>query len=313
MLESLRGGGQETRFMFFGGKGGVGKTSISAATALRLAEEGRRTLVISTDPAHSLSDVFDTTIQGETRVAENLFALEIDPEEAMEEYQERMAMEDMPDAMQGMDMMSKAPGMDEMAAFDEFMKYMRSGEYDCIIFDTAPTGHTLNLLELPEMMDSMVGKMLKIRMQLSGAMDMVKGFFGGEDEEDETEDQGVKRLRKMKQRIEEARDLLASDRTAFNFVLIPEKMSVYETERALDAIGDYDIPVGRLYMNKVLPENEDCDFCSARRSMQQENIADAERRFGELDMVTIPLFKDEVRGMKRLRGLAGKLELDPAE
>jgi len=295
-----------TEFMFFGGKGGVGKTSLSAATALSLADEGEEVLLISTDPAHSLSDVFDKNIRGEKKLTDGLYALEIDPEEAVDEYQEQMELDDMPDAMQELDMFAKSPGLDEMAAFDEFMKYMRSGEYDYIIFDTAPTGHTLNLLELPELMESMVGKVLKMRMRLSDAMDMFKGFLG-QDDEDEEEDQGVKDLREMKQRIEEARKLLRSDRTRFNFVMIPEKMSVYETERAIDAVTDQDINVGGLYMNKILPPNENCEFCSSRRSMQQDNIEEAERRFDGRDIVEIQLFSHEIRGFPRLRELGEKL------
>lgn len=299
---------QERRFSFFGGKGGVGKTSVSAASALRRAKNGERTLLISTDPAHSVSDAFDTEIEGETEIRENLTALEIDPEEAVETYQDEMSMEDLPDAMQGMNMMSKTPGMDEMAAFNQFMKYMRSDEYDHIVFDTAPTGHTLNLLQLPELMDSMVGTMLKMRMRLSGAMDMVKGMFGGDEPDDEEEDPGVKQLREMKERIEEARELLRSDAARFNFVLIPEKMSVYETERAIEAVEEEDIAVGRLYMNKVLPASDDCSFCSARRSMQRENIDEAEERFSAWEMSEIPLFRREVRGMEMLERMEQHLD-----
>ncbi|MDY6771184.1 MAG: ArsA family ATPase [Candidatus Nanohaloarchaea archaeon] len=294
-----------TQFSFFGGKGGVGKTSVSAATALRRAKDGETVLLISTDPAHSVSDVFDTEIDGEAEIRDNLYAVEIDPEEAVEQYEDEMAMEDVPDALEGMNMLSKTPGMDEMAAFNQFMKYMRSDEYDHIVFDTAPTGHTLNLLQLPELMDSMVGTMLKMRMRISGAMDMVKGLFGGDDEDDDEEDPGVKQLKEMKERIEEARELLKSDATCFNFVLIPETMSVYETERAIDAVREEDIAVGKLYMNKVLPANEDCAFCSARRSMQQENIAAARDRFGEL--VEIPLFREEVRGLEMLETMGEHL------
>ncbi len=295
----------ETRFTFFGGKGGVGKTSLSAATALQLSEKGR-VLIISTDPAHSLSDAFGTEIDGETEIREDLHALEIDPDEAAEQYREEMAVEDMPEAMQGMDMLKKTPGVDEMAAFNQFMKYMRSGEYDFIVFDTAPTGHTLNLLQLPEVMDSMVGKFLKLRMRMSDAIDMVKGFFGSDGEEDE-QDPGLERLKEMKKRIEEARELLASDRTSFNFVLIPEKMSILETDRAIEAVDDFDIPVGTLYMNKVLPRNDECEFCSARFSIQQQNIEDAENRF-DATIHEIPMLKQEVQGMDSLQELSGYLD-----
>lgn len=296
------------RFTFFGGKGGVGKTSVSAATALRRAENGESVLLISTDPAHSVSDAFDMEIDGETEVREGLYAVEVDPEEAMESYRDEIAMEDMPEMMEGLGMLDKTPGMDEMAAFNQFMKYMRSDEYDHIIFDTAPTGHTLNLLQLPELMDSMVGTMLKMRMRVSGAMDMVKGMFGGDDDEEEGEDPGVAQLKEMKARIEEARELLTGPETVFNFVMIPETMSLYETERAIEAVGDNEIAVGRLYVNKVLPENRDCDFCTARRSMQQQNVDDAEERFSGMEMTEIPLFTQEVHGLDMLGRMASHLD-----
>ena len=144
----------KTTFVFIGGKGGVGKTTVSAATALWFARQGKKTLVISTDPAHSLSDSYERNIgYNPTPIAENLEALEIDPEIAMQEYQAKMKEQqalnpgnDMGMMQEQMDMASMSPGIDEAAAFDKFLQYMTTDEYDIVLFDTAPTGHTLRLL-----------------------------------------------------------------------------------------------------------------------------------------------------------------------
>ena len=145
---------------------GVGKTTVSAATALWCARVGKKTLIISTDPAHSLGDSFDRVIKHvPTPITQNLEAIEIDPDRAMDEYKEKMQMQQKYNDALGMfseqfDVMSSSPGIDEVASFDKFMQYMNTDEYDVIIFDTAPTGHTLRLLSFPEMMDSWMGKMI---------------------------------------------------------------------------------------------------------------------------------------------------------
>ena len=159
----------KTTFIFIGGKGGVGKTTISAATSLWCAKMGKKTLIISTDPAHSLGDSFDRLIKHvPTPITQNLEAIEIDPDRAMDEYKEKMQRQQQYNDALGMFsdqmyMMSSSPGIDEVAAFDKFMQYMTTEEYDVIIFDTAPTGHTLRLLSFPEMMDSWMGKLIKSR------------------------------------------------------------------------------------------------------------------------------------------------------
>ncbi|MBN2042544.1 MAG: ArsA family ATPase, partial [Candidatus Aenigmarchaeota archaeon] len=160
---------KETTYHFFSGKGGVGKTSVSAATALHFSRNGKKTLIISTDPAHSLSDSFETKIGGEVKeLRKNLFAVEIDPKKAMQEYKERLMpkIENM-GMLKGLglddtfDIAGMTPGIDEIAAFDKFLQYMQSKDYDIIVFDTAPTGHTLRFLSLPDVLDSWVGKMIK--------------------------------------------------------------------------------------------------------------------------------------------------------
>lgn len=318
MLEKVRDTLQKTRtkFLWFSGKGGTGKTTISTATALQLAGRGHEVLLISTDPAHSVSDSLDVEIEDTgdpVRVEDNLDVLELDPEEEVEAYRQQMQMADMQDQMglmnevqESMDIMKGGPGVAEMAAFNKFMTYMQSDDYDVIVFDTAPTGHTLTLLELPEVMDSMVGKVLKMRMRFSQAIDTFKTMMGGE----ANSESDIEKLETMKQRIEDAREMLADPEiTSFNFVMLPEKMSVYETERALDRVQDFDIPIGRIFVNQLLPENPDCDFCTSRRAMQQENLELIHERFPGHTIVEIPLFDTEVRGTEMLAELADRMTI----
>ena len=302
----------KTTFVFVGGKGGVGKTTVSAATALWMSKSGKKTLVISTDPAHSLGDSLERPIgHYPTPIAENLFAVEVDPEVAMEQYQAKMQEQQASNPGMGMDMLqdqmemaSSAPGIDETAAFDIFMQYMTTNEYDVVIFDTAPTGHTLRLLSFPEMMDSWVGKMIKVRRQVGSmakAFKNIMPFMGDEEEEDKAlEDMEV-----TKKRIREARDIMADpDRTSFKMVIIPEEMSIYESERAMEALEKYNIHSDGVIVNQVMPEVTDCEFCEARRNLQQQRLKMIEEKFSDQLVAEVPLLKEEAKGLETLETVA---------
>jgi arsenite-transporting ATPase len=299
----------KTTFVFIGGKGGVGKTTVSAATALWFARNGRKTLIISTDPAHSLSDSFERNIgYNPTPIAENLEALEIDPDMAMQEYQAKMKEQqslnpgmDMGMIQDQMDMASMSPGIDEAAAFDKFLQYMTTDEYDFVIFDTAPTGHTLRLLSFPEMMDSWVGKMIKVRRQVGSmakAFKNIMPFMGDEEEED----QALEDMEETKKRIKEARGIMADpERTSFKTVIIPEEMSIYESERAMEALKKNNMHTDGVIVNQIQPEEADCEFCQARRSIQEKRLETIKQKFGNQVIAEIPLLNHEVKGMDELK------------
>ena len=237
----------QTTFIFVGGKGGVGKTSISSATALWLANQGKKTLIVSTDPAHSLSDSLEVSIgHYPVQINENLFAVEIDPDKAMEEKQRALESQKSaasPDQLMGldflgeqMDLASASPGADEAAAFEVFLSVMTSNEYDVVVFDTAPTGHTLRLLSFPEIMDSWVGKLMKAKAALGNATNALKNIipFMDADEDIQTRQE----LEETKKQIDQAKAVLSDpDRTTFKMVVIPEEMSIYESERAIEALN----------------------------------------------------------------------------
>ncbi|OED29583.1 TRC40/GET3/ArsA family transport-energizing ATPase [Methanosphaera sp. WGK6] len=297
---------KKTTFIFIGGKGGVGKTTVSAATALWCARMNKKTLIISTDPAHSLGDSFDRLIKHvPTPITHNLEAIEIDPDRAMEEYKTRMQIQQKYNDALGMfteqmDAMSSSPGIDEIASFDKFMQYMNNDEYDVIIFDTAPTGHTLRLLSFPEMMDSWVGKLIKTRKTLGAAAKKLKNiipFMGSDDDDLEN----MAELEEMKKEVIQAREILTdSSRTTFKSVLIPEEMSIIESSRAIEALNKSNITTDGIIVNKIQPDNNHCEFCKARRKIQEKRLDTIRATFEGQIIAEIPLQAHEVRGIDQL-------------
>ncbi|WP_277540555.1 ArsA family ATPase [Haloarcula laminariae] len=331
-------------YVLYGGKGGVGKTTCAAATALASARDDTATLVVSTDPAHSLSDTLETDIPAEpTRIREDvpLFAAEIDPEAAMGEGP--LGMED--DALGGLGGMlsgggpmggesedpiggedgilgGSMPGADEAAAMRLLLDYTDDDRFDRVVIDTAPTGHTLRLLELPETMDSMVGTILKLRERFSGMMDSVKGMFGGD--EDVDAEAGIQDLEELSARIERLRAILRDpSRTDFRIVMVPETLSVMESERLLAQLTDFEIPVSTIVVNRVMqdpsevlgrevdipgPNTDGCEFCARRWEVQQDAIASAQDLFRGHEVKRVPLFADEVHGETLLSVVAACLD-----
>jgi len=302
------------KFILSGGKGGVGKTSCAGAMALLSAGHGYRTLVLSTDPAHSLSDSFDQNLSGGEVVpiegVDRLFGLEIDTEKGMKEFQQALGSKRSGPEMQmvsqllgDMDGMSP-PGSDEAMAFGKMLEFLEDASYDRVIFDTAPTGHTLKLLELPDLLDSWLGKILTLRQRLSSMMSGLKAMFGGPAEEDDSWEM----LKQTKEKIRAARiELSDPDTTQFVVVLIPEAMAVFETQRLLSSLNKWHIPVSQLIVNQLIPENVDCTFCSRRREMQQANLADIRDLYGDLEITEVPLFQNEIRGIDELTTLGNIL------
>ena len=311
MVKILPKSKRPTEFYFFSGKGGVGKTSMACATALRFSKKSK-VLLISTDPAHSISDSFETKIGGKIKgIKKNLFAVEIDPQVSLEEYKEKLLpMLPNPDFFKslGLDMMDMAstPGVDEIAAFDKFLQFMNSRDYDIIIFDTAPMGHTLRLLSFPDVLESYIGKIIMLKARFENITNLVKRFLPfGEEEKQKINTKDA--IEEIKKKIQEAKKLLASKQTNYNMVMIPEEMSIIESERAIKIIKDYNIRLGSIIVNRIIPENPGCTFCSAKRKQQIERLKDIKKRFKDMDILQVPLFKDEVKGFKMLERLGSEL------
>jgi arsenite-transporting ATPase len=308
-------GEKEPEYYFFSGKGGVGKTSMAAATALWFSKHGKKVLIISTDPAHSLSDSFDKKIGGEIKkLGSNLYAVEIDPKIAMAEYKAKFTPQiEKVEYLKGLglgemfDMADMTPGIDEVAAFDKFLQYMHSKEYDVIIFDTAPTGHALRFLSLPDVLDSWVGKLIKFRMRFAGIANMFKKILPFGQPEDAPQ-LGTDQLDGMKKSIEDAKEILTNPlKTHYNIVTIPEHMAVLESERCIGTLKEYQIPVKTVIVNQLVPENKGCRFCSEKRKMQQGRLKSIKDKFSKFDIKTMPMFEHEVRGFKALERVGDSL------
>jgi arsenite-transporting ATPase len=314
------------KMVMFGGKGGVGKTSSASSSAIWAAEHGRNTLIISTDPAHSLGDSLGVELPpGEPTPIEgipNLTALEIDPKANMSEFQgltnvnpmEEMGLPGMGGMMEGFGLgdiqelaSNNPPGIDEALAFGKVLEFIETEhDYDLIIFDTAPTGHTLRFLSLPETLSGWVGKILKLRLKLGNMMGALKSMFSRGDKE---QDNSLEVLEKFNNSIINAReDLTNPTKNSFVIVMIPEEMAISETGRLLNELIKYNIPVSSIIVNQLYQDNSDlCDFCKARREMQQKNLIKIREIFKERlgkKLVEVPLFKEEIREYPKLKEMA---------
>ncbi|MDF1538838.1 MAG: ArsA family ATPase, partial [Candidatus Thorarchaeota archaeon] len=237
---------------------------------------------------------------------DNLWGMEIDTEKGMKEFQDNMgsgaAGPDIAMASNLLGDMSgmSPPGSDEAMAFGKILEFIEDSSYDRVIFDTAPTGHTLKLLELPELLDSWLGKMLTLRQRMSSMMTGLRSMMGG----GEQEDTAWETLQKTKDKIRAARlELSDPDTTQFVVVTIAEAMSVFETQRLLGSLNSWHIPATNIIINQLIAENPECKFCSSRRKMQQTNIVDIRDLFNDLNITEVPLFDSEIRGMEGLAKL----------
>jgi arsenite-transporting ATPase len=291
-----------TNFLFFSGKGGVGKTSMACATAVRLADEGRPTLIVTTDPASNLADVFEQPIgHAITPIGgvPNLWAMEIDPDQATQEYIDQ-AMAPIRDAfppqiVQVMEEQMSGPCTAEVAAFDRFVNFLdlppatrdAPARFDTVIFDTAPTGHTIRLLELPA--------------EWSRSIDMAAAGSG------QTCLGPAAAIRDAKHKYDRALATMRdSGQTTFIFVLQPEEISIKETTRAIAELGKLGIGTQRVLVNGLIPPDETDPLFVERRAMQQHYLAQIARAF-MLPRQHMYLLAEEIVGVARLREVAAAL------
>jgi len=305
------------RYLFFGGKGGVGKTTAASATALYLLNKLKQKesiLLFSTDPAHSLSDSLDVKIGN--RLVEvkqlrgaRLFAYEMDASLALERFREahgkvlaeiaeRGTLLDEEDINELLSL--SLPGLDEVMSLFELSELDREGKYAHIVIDTAPSGHTSRLLRLPEVF----ARMVKALDLMGDKHRYILAHFA---RRKPVADEVDLFLRDLSQRIEAVRNLLHDrEQTSFTLVTIPEAMSVRETERYLELLRAQGVPVRDLIVNRVEQEHEDCRYCRARVRSQRPWLKQIAGLFGELRPHYVPLQPKEVRGMDDLKKL-GKL------
>lgn len=303
---------QNYGYHFFSGKGGVGKTTLAAATAVHLARLGKRVLITSTDPAHSLSDVFDLSIGHKgVDVEHNLRALEIDSSVRWAEATDLAARPGRRSRVErvlgeAMKSLGEAPGVDEFISLELLLECMSSDAFDVVVFDTAPTGHTLRLLFLPNMLDGWIGRMISLRRYFSRIGRAFRKLLprpGSDQPADLTDN-----LQQARERIGLARQLITDPlRTHFSLVTIPEAMSTLETQRTLEQLTQHGIQVGLVVANQIQPMSDTCEHCRLRHAIHQKELIRLEEVVGKVDLCRILSKSRIIRGAGALSELGREI------
>jgi len=299
------------KLVLFGGKGGVGKTTCASSAGLFLAKEGFKTLVISTDPAHSVSDSLGQKIGDEIKEikgVKNLSALEVNAQKALSQFKIKyeaqiMKIFDTSTYLDQEDIDSifalPIPGIDEVMGFNTIVDLIEEAKFDKYIVDTAPTGHALRLLTLPGLLDEWIKVLAKMRWKYRYMVETFAGKY--------KPDKGDDFLVEMKRTVKRIEGLLKDQkRCEFIAVTIPEDMAISETERLVSDLNGYGIKVKQLLVNNVL-ESRDCQFCRERSKGQEEYIKQIRKKFGNLKTTIIPLQPREVKGVEALEKLRKSL------
>ncbi|KAL1360365.1 hypothetical protein HN51_005721 [Arachis hypogaea] len=295
---------QETlKWVFVGGKGGVGKTTCSSILSILLATVRDSVLIISTDPAHNLSDAFQqrftktpTLVNGFT----NLYAMEVDPTVEHEDVGTSEGMDGLVSELAG-----AIPGIDEAMSFAEMLKLVQTMDYSIIVFDTAPTGHTLRLLQFPSILEKGLGKMMSLKNKFGGLFNQMTRMFGMDD--DFNEDAVLGKLEGMKDVIEQVnKQFKDPDMTTFVCVCIPEFLSLYETERLVQELTKFEIDSHNIVINQVIFEDEvvESKLLKARMKMQQKYIDQFYMLYDDFNITKLPLLPEEVTGVEALKGFS---------
>ncbi|HOV85035.1 MAG TPA: TRC40/GET3/ArsA family transport-energizing ATPase [Syntrophobacteraceae bacterium] len=301
----------------FGGKGGLGKTTFSAATAYYLAKTGKRVLVFSVDPQASLSDIFQRDIfgKGPVEIMPNLYAQEIDADRRVKEYQEEIrhkildmyGMEQIPDEIESYIQAAAAePAMEESAIFDEVVDIVVKGGYDYYIYDLVPLGHALYYLSMASVYDEWIDKITKLREQMS-EYDHVAAVIRRDKESEE--DAILKELLYIKERINKSSSILTDkEKTAFFFVLVAEEMVIKDTQKAAELFAKFDVPLSGYIINRVLPselkEKNIPEYLKNRFVMQEHYLKVIETDFSGQILASVHEMERDVTGLAMIEKMA---------
>ena len=342
LLEPVEGADADVqRLIFVGGKGGVGKTTSSSAIAVRCADEGLNTLIVSTDPAHSLSDALMQDVSGgfpvEVNGCTNLLAMEVQTDEAVarfraavggfrasdlglggvaEEVLSKLGLDEFADILD-----NTPPGLDELLALAETLAVVRGGssdglgasageaalrreKFDRVIFDMAPTGHTLRLLAFPEFLDKLLSKLIALKARLGGAIGLLGGLLGGVDPAAKL-DEAVIRLERWRDRVSELQRLLTDpDVTDFVVVGIPSRLSVAECARLLSALAEQGVSVNHLVVNQIVDGGASAAYVgrlAAEQTRALKQVDTGASALAKLELSRVPFFSMEMRGVYPLK------------
>ena len=307
----------ERRYLMFGGKGGLGKTTFSAATAYWLASRGHRVLVFSVDPQASLSDIFERDIfgKGPVKIKENLWAQEVDADRHIRVYQDEIrhkildmyGFDKIPDEIeQYIQAASAEPAMEESAIFDAVVDIVVAGDYDYYIYDLVPLGHALYYLSMAKVYDEWINKITKLREEMREYQEMVSRL---KREKDTEEDQILSELQYIRGRINaSSRILTDKEKTAFYFVVVPEKMIILDTQKAAVLFSQFDVPIAGYVVNRVVPEEllgqNIPAYLKHRIEMQKAYMGEIRQVFGDQVSAYVPELERDVTGLPMIERLA---------
>ncbi len=314
----------DRRVLFFGGKGGVGKTTCSAALSLAASRAGRRVLLVSTDPAHSTSDIFGRPFgANEQEVLPNLWGQELDQEaEArryLDEAKERLAGLFSPavlrEAARQIELAASMPGVTDVALFERMATIVlsRLEAYDLVVFDNAPTGHALRLLRMPELMTSWVRALTLRRRQALAAVEQASpsppsGTGASPVGDASSSDPVLQSLEARAERLARFEGVLTlTGHTAFVLVLVPERLPIEESARAVHLLEETGVPLGAVVVNRVLPETSADPFLRARKAQEQVYLDEIARRLSSAPHVLVPQLARDVYGLDSLEEIGRHL------
>ena len=316
-LKSIFEQNPERRYIMFGGKGGLGKTTFSAATAYWLASRGKKVLVFSVDPQASLSDIFQKDIfgKGPVKIMENLWAQEVDADQHIKQYQgeirqkilDMYGFDEVPDEIeQYIQAASAEPAMEESAIFDAVVDIVVEGSYDYYIYDLVPLGHALYYLSMAKVYDEWINKITKLREEMREYEEMVSRL---KREKETEEDQILKELQYIRTRINASSRILTDrEQTAFFFVVIPEEMILLDTQKAAGLFAKFDVPISGYVVNRVVPHELLQQVIPAylrnRIEMQDKYILQIHEMFGKQVAAFVPELERDVTGLGMIEKLA---------
>lgn len=307
----------ERRYIMFGGKGGLGKTTFSAATAFWLAQHGHKVLVFSVDPQASLSDIFQQDLfgKGPVKIIENLWAQEIDADQRVREYQEEIrrkildmyGFDKVPDEIENyIQAASAEPAMEESAIFDAVVDIVVQGSYDYYIYDLVPLGHALYYLSMAKVYDEWIQKITRLREEMREYEEVVRVLRRDSMLE---EDKILAELQYIRHRISTSSSILTDrEKTAFFFVLVPEEMIIIDTRKAADLFARFDVPIAGYVVNRVIPrqllgENIP-EYLRNRIQMQEKYLAEIRSTFGNQVLAYVPELERDVTGLPMIERMA---------